>query len=225
MQDSLFDVLRSHPANNVQAIDFSHAMLVAGLVTAHKPATVLELGVGSAFLTRVLLAALEENRRGTLTSVDNFSDWGKQEPEHIVGLRQRAPNWRLEISDEAAFLQRAAANSFDFVVSDGDHTHGYQNASDIFRLCAPGGLLVFHDTNSDMFRLLRRLPGRCRRLGFSSVHFTARSRAGERTERGLLVVAKDRRRRFTMDPVARAYLFWRDRVVPALRRVTRKHRM
>ena len=107
------------------------------------------------------------------------------------------------------------------IVSDGDHTRGYQSAPMVFRSATPGSILVFHDTSSDLFRLLGRLPRRCKQLGFPGFHFTAKSRPEERTDRGLLVVAKEDRRSFTIDLPARLYLFWRDFVRPLLIRLNR----
>ena len=53
------------------AIDDPHAMLIFGLAISHKPEQVLEIGVGSGFLTQTLLNAVEYNQRGILTCVDN----------------------------------------------------------------------------------------------------------------------------------------------------------
>jgi spermidine synthase len=218
----LSKALAQHPSSNSQAIDYAHAHLVAGLILAHKPEAVLELGVGSAYLTRVVLEALRENRHGCLTSVDNFFDWQGIKPIHIEELQRAYPEWNLIISDELSFLQSAAPHTYMFIISDGDHTRGYQTASGVFQLAVPGALLVFHDTSSDLFRLLARLPSRCRRLGFPAFHFTAKSLPDELTDRGLLVVSKPDRRRFSMDYAARLYLLWRDRLRPLWRRATIK---
>lgn len=82
----LSNALSHHPSASSRAIDFAHAHLVAGLVLAHKPEAVLELGVGSAYLTRVILEALRQNRHGCLTSVENFFDWRGIKPNHIKEL-------------------------------------------------------------------------------------------------------------------------------------------
>lgn len=218
----LSKALAQHPSSNSQAIDYAHAHLVAGLILAHKPESVLELGVGSAYLTRVVLEALRENSLGCLTSVDNFFDWQGIKPPHIEELQHAYPEWNLIISDESSFLQSALPHTYMFIISDGDHTRGYQTASAVFQAAVPGGLLVFHDTSSDLFRLLARIPNRCRRLGFPSFHFTAKSLPDERTDRGLLVVSKPDRRRFSMDYTTRLYLLWRDRLWQFWRRATRK---
>ena len=207
-----------YPAGNTQALDFVHAHLVAGLVLSHKPKEILELGVGSAYLTSVLLEAIRENGCGRLTSVDNFFDWGGKKPAHIADLQCSYPEWNLIVEDESAFVGNLRPETYAFVVSDGDHTRGYQMAPALFKSARPGSILVFHDTCSEMFRLLGRLPGRCRQLGFPVLHFTAKSKPDERTDRGLLVVSKPDRRSLTLDWPTSFYLAWRDCIRPWLKR-------
>ena len=129
--------------------------------------------------------------------------------------------WNLIISDESSLLQSVSPHSYMFMISDGDHTRGYQTASAVFQAAVPSGLLVFHDTSSSLFSLLSRLPNRCLSLGFPSFQFTAKSLPEERTDRGLLVVCKPDKRRFSMDYAARLYILWRDRLRPSLWRATR----
>lgn len=202
-----------------QAIDTSHALLVAGLVAAKKPEVTLELGIGSTYLTRVLLAALIGNQRGTLRSVDNFFDWGGNKPPHIKDLEREMSSWQVTVADESDFLRTALSSQFDMIISDGDHTRGYQNAPDIFRICKPGGIMIFHDTQSELFRLLGRLPARVHGLGYSSFHFTQESRSDEKTSRGLLVVSKDRRRKFSIDWPSRIYLMVREHMPSSIGRI------
>lgn len=213
----LVAALAQFPSQNSQALDYAHAHLIAGLVLAHKPLKVLELGVGSAYLTSVVLEALRENGRGRLTSVDNFFDWNGKKPFHIIDLQETNPDWDLIVEDESIFLQRSPSEAYTFIISDGDHTRGYQTAPDLFRTAAPGSVLVFHDTSSEIFRLLARLPKRCRQLGFDNFHFNSKSKPEENTDRGLLVVGKQDRRRFSLDSIARLYLFWRDKLRPLLK--------
>ena len=189
-----------------QAIDTAHVLLVAGLVASHKPQTVLELGIGSAYLSKVMLSTLEANGSGSLISVDNFFDWKSSKPSHIQELEKESPSWQVVVEDETVFVRNALDVEFDLIVSDGDHTRGYQNAVDVFRICRPAGYMVFHDTRSELFRLLARLPARARSLGYSTFHFDKRSRDDEMTDRGLLIVCKDRQARFTMDWATRCYL-------------------
>ena len=206
--DAMFESIASRPPG-WQALDQAHALLLAGLVTSQKPVRMLELGIGSGYATRVLLRALDFNQQGELLSVDNFFDWNGQKPEHVRSMERERPDWRVAQSDETEFLRASETEIFDFILSDGDHTRGYQNAADVFRICRAGGLVVFHDTNNELFRLLSRLPGRCQQLRFPGFHFIRRSRSDEMTDRGLLVVQKDGTRRFTMDVATRMYLLVR----------------
>ncbi len=217
MNSALASALANHPAENPQAMDVAHATLIASLIGAAKPARVLELGVGSAYLTRVLLAAVADNGVGKLTSVDNFVDWQGKRPPHIAALAAENPDWELVERDETEFVRTAAAGQFDFIVSDGDHVHGYQNAPDVFRIARAGATLAFHDTHNPLFHILSRLPARCRQLGFPAAHFCAKSRPEEKTDRGLLIVWKDRERGFSLDLNTRVYLRLRDRLPPALK--------
>lgn len=206
--------LAQQPYDNTQALDYAHAHLIAGLILAHKPKTVLELGVGSAYLTRVVLEALLENGSGKLTSVDNFFDWNGAKPSHIEQLQLEHPDWLLIVEDESVYLRKLVSEKYSFIILDGDHTRGYQTASYLFRSAETGSILCFHDTQSEIFRLLGRLPKRCTQLGFPAIHFTAKSRPDERTDRGLLVVSKPYNRSFSMDWKASLYLVWRNRVRP-----------
>jgi predicted O-methyltransferase YrrM len=206
--DAMFESVACRPSGS-QALDQVHALLLAGLVTSHKPVRTLELGIGSGYATRVILQALDFNRQGELLSVDNFFDWNGQKPEHVRSMERERPDWRVAQCDETEFLRSSETGVFDLILSDGDHTRGYQNAPDVFRVCKAGGLVVFHDTNNELFRLLCRLPRRCRQLRFPGFHFIRRSRPDEMTGRGLLVVEKDGSRRFTLDVATRIYLFVR----------------
>ena len=73
------------------AIDDPHAVLIFGLAVSHKPERVLEVGVGSGFLTQTLLNAVQYNQRGTLTCVDNWFDTGGEEPGFFEELLGRFP--------------------------------------------------------------------------------------------------------------------------------------
>jgi len=202
--------------DKAQAMDEAHAFLIAGLIAAHKPKEILELGAGSGYLSRVILEALNDNQQGTLTSVDNFFDWQGQIPEFLLATQEQYPQWNLVQNDEHHYLSNHASDSFDFIISDGDHVHGYQHAGDIFRLAKPGAILIFHDTHNELFRLLKRLPNRVRQLGFSHFHFTQKSIEGEQTDRGMLVVCKDRNKHMSMDIATRFFLRYRKLIPQSL---------
>ena len=85
-----------HRTGNEHAIDRAHALLFADLFAAHKPSNVLELGVGSVYLTRIVLAALAE-KRGLLVVVKEDGCRLTLAPITRVYLFWRdriAPGWR-----------------------------------------------------------------------------------------------------------------------------------
>src|SRR4051812_34187422 len=87
-----FQLLLSFDPRNVVALDRAHNMLLLGAVVARKPHNVLELGIGSGFVTSCLFHALRYNQRGKLTSVDNWADWGGAEPKGVNNLRAGGVN-------------------------------------------------------------------------------------------------------------------------------------
>src|ERR1700737_3863644 len=87
-----FHLLSSFDNSNVVAIDLAHNVFLVGAVLARKPERVLELGIGSGYVTTSLLHALRFNRKGRLTSVDNWFDWGGAEPAFVAPLRTAGVN-------------------------------------------------------------------------------------------------------------------------------------
>jgi predicted O-methyltransferase YrrM len=171
------------------AIDDPHAMLIFGLVLSHKPEQVLEIGVGSGFLTQTLLNAVEYNQRGALTCVDNWFDASGEEPKFFEELRSRGA--RHVFSSEKEFVTSCEAEAFDFILSDGDHFNSGDWIDDTLRILRPGGVVVFHDTNQpEVFPNLGKIVKRVEELGLPHYHFTQKSRKDERTDRGLFLVFK-----------------------------------
>jgi predicted O-methyltransferase YrrM len=171
------------------AIDDPHAVLIFGLALSHKPEKVLEIGVGSGFLTQTLLNAVEYNQCGTLTCVDNWFDTSGEEPKFFDELRSRGA--RFVFSSEEAFVKNCEAEAYDFIISDGDHFNSGEWIDDTLRILRPGGVVVFHDTNQpDVFPSLGKVVKRVEELGLPHYHFTQKSRKDERTDRGLFLVFK-----------------------------------
>jgi hypothetical protein len=102
-----FDLLSSFNNANVVAIDLAHNVFLVGAVLARKPANLLELGVGSGYVTNSLLHALRFNHRGRLTSVDNWFDWGGAEPAFASSIR--AAGVTVVVSGEEEFVRRGGA--------------------------------------------------------------------------------------------------------------------
>jgi hypothetical protein len=184
---SLFDLVLRFDHRNPIAIDRAHNLFLVGAVLSKKPRNVLELGIGTGYLTMSLIHALRYNGVGQLTSVDNWFDTHGIEPK--FGADLRAAGVKIVSSGEKEFWQQARSSSFDFLISDADH----QNSADWFehhiRVVERDGLMFFHDTNMpDMFPGLAKLEARIKNLGFPYYHFTQSSRPDENCGRGMLFV-------------------------------------
>jgi len=177
----------AHGHRDQTSMDTAHAALIASVVLASKPARVLELGVGTGYVSKAILLALRFNGRGSLTCVDDWHDWSGRRPVHIDGLEAMGAG--IVLSSEAAFVRSCAAGHFDLVVSDADHFNAHQWFEDTLRLVAPSGVAFFHDTNQpEVFPGLATLPSRATESGLPSRHYMASSRGDERCDRGLLMV-------------------------------------
>jgi predicted O-methyltransferase YrrM len=171
------------------AIDDPHAVLIFGLAISHKPEQVLEIGVGSGFLTQTLLNAVAYNQCGTLTCVDSWFDTDGKEPTFFDDLRSRGA--RHVFSTEEEYVRNCETEAYDFILSDGDHFNSGDWIDDTLRILRPGGVVIFHDTNQpDVFPNLGKIVKRVEELGLFHYHFTRKSRKDERTDRGLFLVFK-----------------------------------
>jgi predicted O-methyltransferase YrrM len=181
-----FDMLPRF-VGEVRAVDLAHNMFLFGCVVSKKPRHVLEMGMGTGYVTASLIYALSYNRAGDLTCVDNWFDWGGREPEWIgqirsAGVRVVAP------MDEHAFLRSSPDNAYDLVISDADHFHSHSWVDEYFRITSPDGFIFFHDTNSDMFPNLKTIVERIGALNLPHYHFTESTRPDENCGRGWLFV-------------------------------------
>lgn len=168
------------------SVDAAHCDLLFGLVRAHKPSRVLEFGFGAGASARAIQTAIRSNgNRASHTIVDDWTDWGGQRPEGLDGS-----GIRFVEASEVDFTY-ACTEAFDLIFSDADH----QNAESWFIhtytvLLRPGGILCYHDVCNPDFPNLWYIVEECRRLGLSYMIFYKNSVAGERCERGLLVIFK-----------------------------------
>lgn len=184
---SFFNLLAEADMQDV-GMDTCHYLQILGSLVSKKPDKVLEVGIGTAFLTVGLMMGLRYNQSGTLTCIDNWSDWGGIEPAEIADLRGAGVEVVAPIS-EKEFLSTCPANEFDFVVADGDHKNCGTWVDEYFRITKPDGFIYFHDTNNtERFPTLKLVEQRVKELGLPHYHFTRNSRADERCDRGLLLV-------------------------------------
>jgi predicted O-methyltransferase YrrM len=171
-------------------IDHNHAEFVRTLVACHKPRRVLEFGFGAGEATRAILGGLAYNRQAfEYTLVDNWLDFGGAPPAAAGALA--AQGVKVVTSSERDFVQACKA-SYDFVFSDADHHHTQEWFDQVYgRMVARGGVLIYHDvTNSAGFPNLLRVYEDVLVNGYRHVLFNRNSAAGERCDRGLLVIFK-----------------------------------
>src|SRR5437868_6044024 len=99
-----------------RAVDHAHNLFLMGALLSRKPQQVLELGIGTGFVSWTLLRGLQFNGTGHLTCVDNFIDWDGQLP---AGLDQLVAAGVKVVGpiDEGDFLRSCPSDAYDFVIS------------------------------------------------------------------------------------------------------------
>jgi Methyltransferase domain len=182
-----FNLVLGFDHRNPIAIDCAHNIFVIGAVLSKKPRNVLELGIGTGYLTMSLVHALKYNQTGQLTSVDNWFDAHGLEPR--LGAELRAAGVRVICSSEEEFVHQAPTDAYDFLISDADHYNSGNWFDQHIRIVENDGLMFFHDTNlPSMFPGLAMLEARVRELGLPFYHFKQCSREDEKCGRGILFV-------------------------------------
>lgn len=181
------------------AVDQCHLDLTYGLIRAHKPRSVLEMGVGSGRTTATLIKAIRDNGdegKTRITLVDNWEDWKGERPRDILE----------EIEGHVTVVERGerdfvfdARQSWDFIFSDADHWNTDKWFDYVYdRLLNNGGVLIYHDvskqegfpSNELRFPNLLNILNKCRERGIAHAHFDRCSSPGERCYRGFLVIFK-----------------------------------
>jgi predicted O-methyltransferase YrrM len=182
-----FALLSRFDDKNAVAMDLAHNFFIVGSVLASKPKSILELGMGSGYLTSSLVRALEYNRVGTLTTVDSWFDTNGVEPSVAKDFRKSGVN--VVCSTEEEFVKQAATDGYDFLISDADHVRSFEWLDQHIRLTKPDGIMFFHDTNDpEMFAGLATIECQVKERNLPYFHFNQSSRPGERCNRGLLFV-------------------------------------
>ena len=136
-----FDFISNFDWKN-NSIDLCHNVLLVGTVISSKPTNILELGIGSGYVTKSLLHAIRYNGIGKLTTVDNFHDGPI---DGLVNeLKEMGANVCAPITEEK-FVRSAKTDEYDLLVSDADHTHSGEWVEEIYRIVKPNGIMFFHD--------------------------------------------------------------------------------
>lgn len=187
-----FQILTSadYTASTV-AIDRCHNLFMMGALLSRKPDDVLELGIGSGFVTLSLIHGLRYNGKGKLTCVDNWTDArGGSMDDIMANLRLAGVNVVAPM-EEKSFLTSCPSDSFDFLVSDADHLNSGTWVDEHLRVVRSGGFLFFHDTNDlERYPNMALITKRVQELNLFHYHFTQSSRPDEQCERGWLFVVK-----------------------------------
>lgn len=166
-------------------IDAAHGALLAGLIRALKPRSVLELGYGGGGSATWIQSAIRDNGQVcTHTLVDNWRDWDGVRPEDSHKLS----GIDFVEADEGEFTL-SFSGSFDFIFSDADHARAQEwFGQTYYRLLNPGGILAYHDVCA--FPNLAEIVDRCRECDLTHVVFNRNSLPQEACQRGLLVIFK-----------------------------------
>jgi len=174
---------------NRAAVDVPHGIIILGALISSKPEKILEIGIGTGFITNLLLDGVSYNQTGQVTSVDNFHDLGGNLPNKVFeDLKQRRSINIIAPMQERDFVMSTKENEFDFLVSDGDHNHAGEWVEDIFRIMKPDSFMFFHDTNNPGYPGLKNYKTLADKHNKPNFLFSKSSRSDEDCERGILMV-------------------------------------
>ena len=187
-----FDHILTFEHSSAAPIDRCHNLFLVGAVLSKKPDTILELGIGTGYVTASLIYALRYNGKGKLTCVDNWFDWGGREPEGIEKIRAAGVKVFAPM-DEAQFVKDCPSDAYDFLISDADAFLSGLWIDEHLRITADKGFMFFHNTNriADLPNLAL-IEKRLKELGLYYYHFTEKSRPDERCDTGWLFAINDK---------------------------------
>jgi predicted O-methyltransferase YrrM len=170
------------------AMDSNHIDLIGSLIKCSKPNSILEIGVGSGLVTKVIIDAVNYNQMLlNLTCVDNFLDWNGNTPPGFGTFRNII---KFIKQSEKEFIH-SCNQQFDFIVSDADHHHTNEWIDRTFSLLAKNGILIYHDVTNINFTNLYDIINYVKMNNIRYSLFNKSSLNTERCERGLLVIYKD----------------------------------
>lgn len=132
--------------------------VVADLLVAKRPQTVLELGCYMGLTTAWLALALESIGGGTLIGVELEEDRARATEERLADLQIPHVHWEIKQQDSIAALQSLSPDSIDFAWVDDGHEASHV-AQELEWLCRPtmraerrmraNGLICMHDVKGD----------------------------------------------------------------------------
>lgn len=163
-------------------IDTCHRKLIGAMVAAAKPERILELGFGTGLTTDELMY----NTYSIVTVVDNWFDFHNREPHDLINNYVLNGATFIQ-ANESDYLFSQPSDTFDFLVSDADHTGDW--CEEHFRVTKPGSWCFFHDTNQPhIYPGLARTVEYVKERGWMYEHFTKSTLPVEECHRGLLMV-------------------------------------
>jgi predicted O-methyltransferase YrrM len=170
-------------------IDEAHALLISGLIAAHKPRRVLEMGFGRGVATQAILQGLEFNEVPfAYDLVDNWTDFGRVKPDITEVERFFCINF---ITDDEKSFVHCEHVPYDFIMSDADHYHTHEWFDRVYTtMLAPGGILIYHDITNRDFPNLMSIYTHVYDSQIGHVLFNKSTRHSELCDRGLLVIFK-----------------------------------
>lgn len=188
LKTDLLESIYSNKPPNQSAIDLCHNMTVFGITLSLKPKEILEIGIGSGYITKTLISAMNYNKFGNLTCVDSCKDWDHKEPSFFNEFKNAGVN--ILIKSEYDFIQ-SNIKMYDLIISDADHKMSHQWIEKTASFLNVGGFLFFHDVRNTLFPNLNQHEEIMRKNGFCCYCFDKKTRDEERCERGWLMCFKE----------------------------------
>ena len=181
---NIFNLILNFENTTKVAIDKNHALQILGSVVSKKPENILEVGIGTGFITKTLFYGILYNNIGKLTCVDNWYDFGGVVPNGIEELEDAGIN--IINSNEYDFVKTCKDNTYDFLVSDGDHHNSGTWVDEYLRIVKNDGFMYFHDTNNKYFKNMGLVESRIKELNIPYFQFKTKTRTDENCDIGLL---------------------------------------
>lgn len=129
------------------AVTKSSGLIIYSVVRSRKPDIVLETWVANGFSTRVILCALEKNKKGTLYSTEVNHDVGSL----LSGMNKS--RWHLNVGTPKTVLAKTLKKlqKIDIFIHDSDHS--YENMRDEFnavsKKVSKDGIIMSDDVNEN----------------------------------------------------------------------------